>query len=527
MPKLTVINDDDSREIIFSHGSSVREILDVAGIRVRSGCRGNGACGLCLVQIEAGNVNNPTKNESLILSSEQIEKNTRLACQLMPKNDLRIRIQGTVSGENVPAASMDGWHMNSFQNGYPQLFEAFIKSAQYLVRLKTQQDMWDHLGKFIMAYFPADWTAFAQWDTVNGISIYHCTLSDAGASQRILTGEVRSLITDVMDSGFLASQVILTPAQAMTAFLPIVEEYRTEKVMLIGHKTADPLPKELLNIYLAIAGLAGTTSERLHNERELNRHRAHLEELVKERTAKLDAANKELEVFSYAVSHDLRAPLRSIAGFSKALLDDHAERLDEEGKDFLNRIIAGGNRMGQMIDDMLNLSRVSRSELKREHVNLSAIVREISEEFHNAEPERQVEFVIADGLIMEGDGQLLHQVLENLLGNAWKFTAKREKARIEFGLLQSGDEEIYFVRDNGAGFDMSHADRLFSPFQRLHTTSEYSGTGFGLASVKRIVAHHGGRVWIEGEVGKGATVYFTLPQGDRREMNENWQRHYS
>ena len=511
MLKLTVITDDDAREISFSHGSSLREILDVAGIRVRAGCRGNGACGLCLVQIEAGNVNNLTKNESLILSSEQIERNTRLACQLMPENDLRIRIRNTVSGEIVPASSMDGWDMNSFRYAYPQLFEAFIKSAQYIVRLKTQQDIWDHLGKFIMTYFPADWTAFVQRDTLNGISIYHCTLPDAVASQRILTDEVKSLITDVLDSGFLASQVILTPTQSMTAFIPIVEEYQTKKIMLIGHKGADPLPKELLNIYLAIAGLAGTTSERLHNERELNRHRAHLEELVKERTAELDAANKELEVFSYSVSHDLRAPLRSITGFSKVLLDDYAERLDEEGKDFLNRIIAGGRRMGQLIDDMLNLSRVSRYELKREQMNLSVIARKIEEEFRTAEPERKVAFVIADGLMVEGDGQLLYQVLENLLGNAWKFTAKREKARIEFGLLQRGDEGIYFVRDNGAGFNMAYADSLFSPFQRLHDTSEYSGTGIGLVTTKRIVMRHGGRVWIEGEVEKGCSVYFTLP----------------
>jgi signal transduction histidine kinase/ferredoxin len=510
MPKLTVVTDEAASEIPFSQGTSLREILDAAGLRVRSGCRGNGACGLCLVQIEAGNVNNPSENESLILSPEQIKQNTRLACQLMPENDLRIRIRNTVSGGPSSAASGDGWNMNNFLYSYPQLFEAFIKSAQYIVRLKTQQDIWDHMGKFILTYFPADWVAFVLRDSANAISIYHCTLPDA-ASQRILTGEVRGLIADVLDSGFLASQVILTPARSMTAFLPIVEEYRTERVMLIGHKTADPLPKELLNIYLAIAGLAGITSERLHNERELNRHRAHLEELVKERTAELDSANKELEAFSYSVSHDLRAPLRSITGFSQVLLDDYAERLDDEGKDSLERIIAGGRRMGQIIDDMLNLSRVSRSELKRGQVNLSAVARKIGEELRAADPERHVEFVIADGLMTKGDGQLLHQVLENLLGNAWKFTEKRKKARIEFGLLQRGDEEIYFVRDNGAGFDMAYADKLFSPFQRLHNTSEYQGTGIGLATVKRIVVRHGGRVWIEGEVEKGSVVYFTLP----------------
>lgn len=191
--------------------------------------------------------------------------------------------------------------MNEFLYDKPQLFEAFIKSSQYFVRLKTQQDVWDHLGKFIMAYFPADWIALVQVDSEKEVSIHHCTLPEEVAAQRILKDEVRPIIADVLDSGFLASQVILTPAPSMTVFLPIVEEYKTEKVMLIGHKTADPVPNELLNIYLAIAGLAGTTCERLHSERELNRHRAHLEELVKERTAELGKAKRQNELILHSV----------------------------------------------------------------------------------------------------------------------------------------------------------------------------------------------------------------------------------
>ncbi len=189
--------------------------------------------------------------------------------------------------------------------GKPQLFEVFIKSAQYIARLKTQQDIWDHLGKLIMTHLPADWTAFVQRDSVNGISIHHCTLPDAVATQRMLTDEVRALIADVLDSGFLASRVIPTPALSMTVFLPIVEEYRTEMVMLIGHKAVDPLPKELLDIYLAIAGLAGTAFERLHNERELNRHRAHLEELVRERTAELAKAKRQNELILHSVGEGI------------------------------------------------------------------------------------------------------------------------------------------------------------------------------------------------------------------------------
>ncbi|HZD59710.1 MAG TPA: SpoIIE family protein phosphatase [Anaerolineae bacterium] len=184
--------------------------------------------------------------------------------------------------------------MRSFRNDSPQLFEAFIKSVQYVVGLKTQQDTRDHLGKFVTTYFPANWTAFVERDSVNGISIRSCTLPDAVAAQLVLTDEVRILIADVLDSGFLASQVIFAPAPSMTVFLPIVEESQPKKVMLVGHETADPLPNELLNIYLAIAGLAGTTFERLNNERELNRHRAHLEELVKERTFELQKTNEQL-----------------------------------------------------------------------------------------------------------------------------------------------------------------------------------------------------------------------------------------
>jgi len=195
--------------------------------------------------------------------------------------------------------------MNNSRYGDSQFFEAFIRLDQYFVRLKTQQDLWDHLGKFIMTYFPADWIVFARRDSVKGVSILYCTLPDEAATQRILTDEARALITDVLDSGFLASQVILRPAPSMTVFLPIVEEYRTEYVMLIGHKTADPIPNELLNIYLAIAGLAGTTFERLHNELELNRYRSHLEELVKDRTAELTKTKRQNELILHSVGEGI------------------------------------------------------------------------------------------------------------------------------------------------------------------------------------------------------------------------------
>ncbi len=246
-------------------------------------------------------------------------------------------------------------------------------------------------------------------------------------------------------------------------------------------------------------------------EEEVAKHRYHLEELVEQRTAELTAVNKELESFSYSVSHDLRAPLRGLVGFSQALLEDYDDKLDEQGKHCLSRIAAAGRRMGELIDDLLTLSRVTRSQMQRERVDLSAAAREVAAVLREGQPERKVEFVIADGLTVAGDKPLLEAVLENLLGNAWKFTGGHPTATIEFGVTDVENERVYFVRDDGAGFDMAYADKLFGAFQRLHTEEEFPGTGIGLATVQRIVRRHGGRMWAEGEIEKGATFYFTLP----------------
>jgi PAS domain S-box-containing protein len=232
-------------------------------------------------------------------------------------------------------------------------------------------------------------------------------------------------------------------------------------------------------------------------------------ELMK-RTAQLEATNKELEAFTYSVSHDLRAPLRSIDGFSLALLEDYADRLDEDGQDYLRRVRAASQRMAQLIEDLLQLSRLTRREMRREMVDLSQLVQTIAAELQQREPERQVGFIIEQGVAADGDAGLLRVALENLLGNAWKFTSKQPRARIEFGVTQRNGEAAYFVCDDGAGFDMAYADRLFSAFQRLHSASEFEGTGIGLATVQRIIHRHGGRIWAEGTVEQGATFYFTL-----------------
>ena len=238
--------------------------------------------------------------------------------------------------------------------------------------------------------------------------------------------------------------------------------------------------------------------------------RKQAEDTQRRHAAQLEATNAELDAFAYAVSHDLRAPLRGIDGFSQALLEDYQAQLDDTGRGYLRRVRAATQRMGVLIDDLLRLSRVTRAELHREPVDLSVLAGTVVAELKRAAPRRDVEFAITPGITVEGDPRLLRVVLENLLGNAWKYTGKNPRARIEFGVDQADGQRACFVRDDGAGFDMTYANKLFGAFQRLHSTAEFEGTGVGLATVQRIVHRHGGRVWAEGAVGRGATFYFTL-----------------
>jgi light-regulated signal transduction histidine kinase (bacteriophytochrome)/CheY-like chemotaxis protein len=221
--------------------------------------------------------------------------------------------------------------------------------------------------------------------------------------------------------------------------------------------------------------------------------------------------NSELEAFSYSVSHDLRAPLRSIDGFSKLLLAEYAGKLDARGQDYLHTVRESAQRMGQLIDDLLLLSWVGRADLTRDQIDLSAIAKKVSEELKRKDPKRHIKWCIEDQLLVEADSGLMRAVFDNLLGNAWKFTAKVSAPRIEVGTNQQEGVAVFFVRDNGAGFNMAYAEKLFSPFQRLHTESEFEGTGIGLATVRRIVDRHGGRIWADSAVDHGATFYFTIP----------------
>lgn len=284
---------------------------------------------------------------------------------------------------------------------------------------------------------------------------------------------------------------------------------------LARERDAQPRPwheEEFLRNYSEVVAtrLEEKVRQLTEENESLLRLNGELERRVVERTAQLESVTRELEMFSYAVSHDLRAPLRHLEGFSQALTEDYAARLNTIGNDYLERIRRSSRRMMEMLDAILELSRNSRGKMVKEHVDLSALAREVGSQLARTEPERKVDFRVAEGMAVRGDARLLKVVLEHLIGNAWKFTRRREDAVVEFFPTQWDGHAAFAVRDNGAGFDTAYAEKLFSPFQRLHSQEEFPGRGIGLAIVKRIVSRHGGKVMIKAELERGATVTFTL-----------------
>jgi PAS domain S-box-containing protein len=535
--------------------------------------------------------------------------------------------------------------------GQQNYFEAFIKAAQYFARLTSQQDIWSEAGKVLVNFFGADVGAVEE-SRVNGETTKHrWVFSERYSSRRDLEAETREVIAEVWESGFLSTQIIFTPDPLSIACFPITWENQVVAVMVVGHGTPKPLLKELLNVYLAVAGLVGTTSERLASERERRRRRqqleeeiaereqaekalslfralidhtndaievidpeggrfldankqayhtlgytreeflnltvhdidpltsdpsrqeafeeflrtgyhvresqhrrkdgsifpvevtvnyirmdrdyiiavvrditdrkqaekeirrlnAELEQRVQDRTAQLEAAVKEIETFSYTVSHNLRAPVRHIDGYLELLQIRTATTLDEQCGQYMAAISDSANYMGQLIDDLLTFLRMGRYELYRQSVDLNALVQEVIREIEPETHGRDIHWRIAPLPTVTGDRTMLRLVLVDLIANALKFTRRRPQVDIEVGCRADTKEAIIFIRDNGVGFDMAYVDKLFGVFQRLHHADEFEGTGIGLANVRRIIQRHGGRTWAEGKVGEGAAFYFSLP----------------
>jgi len=340
-------------------------------------------------------------------------------------------------------------------------------------------------------------------------------ITDVNAATEKVTGRTRK---ELIGTDF--SDYFTEPSRARAGYQQVfregsVQDYALEIRHRDGHRTpvlynASVYCDEAGKV-LGVFAAARDVTERRRVEEELRRLNEQLELRVAARTAELAASNRELEAFAYSVSHDLRAPLRAIDGFSQALLEDYADKVDPEGRGHLQRVRIASQRMGQLIDGLLSLSRTTRTEMRRTTVNMSILAAGICQELQKTAPDRQIEFVTAPNLLVNADASLLRILLENLLGNAFKFTGKHPTARIEVGSQQDNGQTVYFVRDDGAGFDMTYASNLFSAFRRLHAMTEFEGTGIGLATVQRIVHRHGGKVWAEGQIEKGATIYFTIP----------------
>ncbi len=391
-----------------------------------------------------------------------------------------------------------------------QRLKAFINAAQYIAGLTSGQDIWEEAGKVLIRFFGADFAAFVRRGEGGAFELGPRAFSADGAAVRMPEPEMIEAACEVFESGFLTFGSFPSERPVAAAFFPVLHENQVIAALLVGHVSSDRLTKETLDLYLAVAGLVGAAYSRDVSARAVLRAKEELEHRVAQRTAQLEATNRELEAFAYSVSHDLRAPLRAIEGFSRIIEEEQAERLDETGKEDFRRVREGANRMGQLIEALLSLSKQTRAEMKRLPVDMSHAVKTAADELRKAQPGRRADFVIAEGITVTGDPAMLRSVVANLLENAWKFTLKSDPACIEFGVAPMNGETVYFVRDNGAGFDPACANKLFTAFQRLHTEKEYPGIGIGLATVQRIIHRHGGRIWAEGEPGKGAVFYFTL-----------------
>ncbi|MEN6586197.1 MAG: ATP-binding protein [Sulfuricella sp.] len=338
----------------------------------------------------------------------------------------------------------------------------------------------------------------------------HLALSKEGLSQARRNIFFSNLFAALGFSLLLVSAILLILRRISRPLEMLATTMHDARLGNLGEPAQLKGPLEIQEIGETYNALMQNIREREQELRELNQH---LEERIEERTQALQTANKELETFSYSVSHDLRAPLRAIDGFSQALLEDYGASLDGQAQDYLDRIRKGAGRMGELIDAMLLLSRVTRYEMQLQNVNMSELANVVDEQLREQFPQRTVEFTVQPDMLVQADPQLLRILLENLLGNAWKYTAHTAQAKVALDRTRVDGETVYVLQDNGAGFDMRYAEKLFGAFQRLHGR-EFEGTGVGLATVHRILQRHGGRIWADAAVDKGATFFFTLPKAN-------------
>lgn len=370
--------------------------------------------------------------------------------------------------------------------------QAWLEQLGY----KREEVLGRSFGDFLI---PSQVTLFKKnFSKFKSTGVAHVTFDMLRNDHSTVTYQIDGRVRYNKNGGFKQTQCILTD---------LTERNKAESKLLAIQKELQQLLEESDQSRMALLSMI---EDYKMMEDQILKLNADLEQRVRDRTAQLEVANKELEAFAYSVSHDLRAPLRAMDGFSSALIMDYESNLDEQGKHYLTRIKEASQRMGQLIEDLLNLSRVTRRTLNREQVDLSSIVTEICNDLQANEPERKMSLTIEEGIIVQADLHLIRIAMNNLVHNAFKFTGKKENPQINFGIKQIDNEKVFFVSDNGVGFNMEYSGKLFSPFQRLHTMKEFPGTGIGLVTVHRIIARHGGQIWTEAKEGQGATFYFTL-----------------
>ena len=460
--------------------------------------------------------------------------------------------------------------MKGFQYSDKDLLHAFMKTAQYLASLTTHEDVWHHIAKLMVKFYGADSAGFARRRADGEIEIHHLVTSGTAMSSFVSSKQVQESVCEVFETGFLAWRFAGTRERPYTVvFLPVAIGSETAGVMLVGHATAGPVSNDVLNVYLAIAGLAGATITRLTSETELKRHRAHLEKLVSERTseltltldrleleitehmkaeeelriirdhleelvetrtaelekanrelkaysAKLERINEELKEFAFVASHDLQEPLRKIQTFCDMAKNRCAPALDSAGQEYLDRILNSTSRMRQLLRDLLQFSRVATRPEPLSEVDLHRIVREAADVFERDILETGCSVEIENMPVIEADETQMLQLFQNLIGNALKYRSSESPLIKIYGRLDAHGFCEIFVSDNGIGFEQQFATLIFKPFQRLHGRGEYEGTGMGLAICRKIVELHGGSIRAESEPGKGSTFIIRLPAKQTR-----------